>query len=188
MAKSRKKSSKNSKIGQILGIFGAILGVAAICMGFLNFVTLTGKVLGQTGELGSMNGFQAAFGASASASDSPSWAVWAKAATTDGKITMDGRTGMLILFILLLAGALVLLLGGLFKGKLGKFMMLVGGAAMTAGAIMAFFTIQLCAFESKGNGTLGYEYTMGIGAILTGVLGSVGGVVGLGSGIVGLLK
>lgn len=188
MAKSRKKSKKNSTIGGILGLFGAILGIAAIFMGFLNFVTWNGKILGQVGELGSMNGFQAAFGASAAASDKPSWAIWANSASTDGKITMDGNVGVLILFILLAAGALVLLLGSLIKGKLGKFLMLIGGAALIAGAAMSFFTIQLCSFESKGDGSLGHEYVLGIGAILTGVFGGLGGLTGALSGIVGLLK
>lgn len=186
MAKT--KSKKNSTLGQILGIFGSILGIAAVFMGFLNFVTLTGKLLGATSELGTLTGIQAAFGAKAAAGDKPSWAIFADGTTSNGEITLASKTGVLILFILLLAGALVLLLGSLMKGKIGKFLMLVGGAAMIAGAIMAFCAISLCAFESKGSGTAGYEYSLGIGAILAGVLGGVGGLAGLGSGIVGLLK
>ncbi len=185
---AKKKSKKKSTLGQILGLFGSILGIAAVFMGFLNFVTLTGKLLGATSELGTLTGIQAAFGAKAAAGDKPSWAIFADGANTSGEITLAGKTGVLILFILLLAGALVLLLGSLMKGKIGKFLMVVGGAAMIAGAIMAFCTISLCAFESKGSGTAGKEYSLGIGAILAGAFGGLGGLVGLGSGIVGLVK
>lgn len=185
---AKRKSKKNSTLGQILGIFGSILGIAAVFMGFLNFVTLTGKLLGATSELGTLTGFNAVFGAKAPVGDKPSWAIFADGTTSNGEITLASKTGILILFILLLAGALVLLLGSLIKGKIGKFLMLVGGAAMIAGAIMAFCAISLCDFESKGSGTAGYEYSLGIGAILTGILGGVGGLAGLGSGIVGLLK
>ena len=44
---AKRKSKKNSTLGQILGIFGSILGIAAVFMGFLNFVTLTGNYWGQ---------------------------------------------------------------------------------------------------------------------------------------------
>ena len=108
--------------------------------------------------------------------------------TSNREITLASKTGILVLFILLLAGALVLLLGSLMKGKFGKFLMVVGGAALIAGAIMAFCSISLCSFKNGDNDAIRSEYSLGIGAILAGVLGGIGGVAGLGSGIVGLVK
>lgn len=183
---AKKKSKKKSTLGQILGLFGSILGIAAVFMGFLNFVTLTGKLTEKT--FGTLTGFQAAFGAKAAVGDKPNWASFVTGFTSNGEITLASKTGILVLFILLLAGALVLLLGSLMKGKFGKFLMVVGGAALIAGAIMAFCSISLCSFKNGDNDAIRSEYSLGIGAILAGVLGGIGGVAGLGSGIVGLVK
>lgn len=181
-----KKSKKSSKMASFIGFIGALFGIAAVCMGFMNFVTLTGKLLGKTGELATMTGFVGAFGSKAGDS-TPAWATLADG-SSDGKLTISMKVGILILFILLAAGALLAILGAISKGKVGKFLLALGGLAMIAGAIMAFFSVQLCSFKSVGDASLGYTYSLGIGAILAGVFGGVGGLLSTGAGVVSLVK
>ncbi len=181
-----KKSKSNSKLAGLIGFLGALLGIAAVCMGFMNFVVLTGKLFGKEAEIASMTGFVGAFGSKAG-EETPSWSTFADG-TSDGKATISMKVGILILFILLAAGALLSVLGALAKGKGGKLILTLGGLAMIAGAVMAFFTIQLCAFKSAGDATLGYTYSLGIGAILAGCLGGVGGLLSTGAGVISLLK
>ncbi len=181
-----KKSKKGSKLSSFLGLVGGLLGIVAIFMGFMNFVTLTGKVLGKEKELGSLTGFVAAFGAKAG-DETPSWATFSDG-TSDGKLTIALKTGILILFILLAVGALLAIFGSLMKNKFGKLLVTVGGLAMLAGGIMAFCSVALCNFQSAGDASLGYTYSLGIGAILTGVIGGVGGLVSTCSGVTSLIK
>lgn len=182
-----KKSKKNNKILTFVGFIGAIFGIVAICMGFLPFVTEVGKVVGKEGELGSFTGFEGAFGAKAESGDSPAWLVFADG-HEGSAATMASKQGILILMIVLLAGALLAVLGSLFKGKLGKLILTIGGLAMIAGGVLALFSINLCAFESVGNATLGYEYRLGIGAILSGVFGIFGGLLSTACGAYQLVK
>ena len=181
-----KKSKKSSKLSSFLGLVGGLFGIAAIFMGFMNFVTLTGKVLGKEKEIGSLTGFVAAFGAKAG-DETPAWLTFADG-NQDGKATIALKTGILILFILLAVGALFVIAGSFMKGKLGKLIVTVGGLAILAGGIMAFCSIPLCSLKSAGDASLGYTYSLGIGAILTGVLGGVGGLISTSSGVMGLLK
>lgn len=184
----KKQKKKNNMILALVGFLGALLGVAAICMGFLPYVTEIGKVIGKEGELGSFTGFEGAFGAKGSTADGPAWLVFADGHESGGISTMSSKSGILILMIVILAGALFAILGSLFKSKLGKLMLAVGGLAMIAGGVMAFFAINLCGFESAGSATLGYEYTLGTGATLTGVFGIAGGLLSALSGTYQLIK
>ncbi len=180
------KSKKKSPISTFVGLFGAILGIVAIFMGFMKFVTLTGKLLGKESEVGSLTGFVGVFGATAG-EETPAWSILADG-VKDGKAYINFKVGILILFILLAVGVLLVLLGSFMKGKFGKFIVSVGGLCLIAGGVMAFFSIQLCSFKSAGDATLGYTYSLGIGAILTGVIGTVGGLLSAGAGVSALFK
>lgn len=181
------KTKKNNKLLNLLALLGGLLGIAAVCMGFLTFISVTGKIAGFSKELGTLTGFNAAFGASAAASDGAAWAVFADG-TSDGNITLAAKTGITILMILISAGAILTILGALFKSKLGKLILGVGALAMIAGGVMAFFSINLCDFASAGSEMAGYEYSLGIGAILAGVFGCLGGAFGSLSATLQLVK
>ena len=181
MKKSKKKSSP---ILSFVALLGVAFAIAAICMGFLPMITAAGKLTGVA--TGSLTGFEGAFGASAKAGDNPSWLIFANAATTDGMITLASKQNILIMMIVLAAGAILSLFGTLLKGKFGKFVLVFGALALIAGGVMSFFSINLCGFESAE--TLGNVYSLGIGAILTGSFAIAGGLLASVSGIAQLIK
>ncbi len=182
-----KKSKKKSKMPLFAGALSFLLGVVSVFMGFLPFVTKVNKIGALNSDPYSLTGFVAAFGASADASSKPSWLSFVEDASFSGKVTYGSKVGILILFILIAAGALLSLFGALLKGKFGKFVSLIGGASMIAGGVMAFFSYQLCGYTNTSD-TLTVVYSLGIGAILSGVFASVGGLFSVASGLIGILK
>ncbi len=172
MAKSKKKGK--SSFLPFIGFLSFLFSVAAICFGFAPFITTKGSYSGA--DYGYLTGFQEAFGATQKSGDgTPSWGIFADDSTLSEWV-ISPKVGLMIAFILIAVGALFALLSVFCKKKRNAALLslFLGGILMLAAGIMFFFPI------SFGNYTGGLvNVSLGYGAIISGILGILGGLFSL---------
>ena len=165
MAKKKTTKKSTKQMDLILKVAVLVLGVAALCMGFLVAVKFTTN----NGDLHkAFTGFQSAFGYS----------------VTDSGILGSVTTHYLGFSILSLLALLLPVVGAVMTIFKNKVVRLVGAALMIVGAVLMFlipsFTV-LATVDSKLTlaSAILKECTvgLGIGAILGGVFSLLGGLV-----------
>lgn len=185
----KKKAKKISIFSIIIKASIFVVGVVAICMAFLPFVTQTTYVVEKATSSYSLSGFIMAFGAtgtySKSSTNIPDWVYFIDdfAISTKGiTYTISSNTGALITLILaMVATALTLITLFMTSKKSRKaagIALLLGGLCFLTAGIMAFFALNFSGYQSsltEGYKT-GVEYTLGTGAILFAIFSLVGGL------------
>ena len=165
MAKKKTSSKSSKQLDLILKVVVVVLGVAALCMGFLaavNFATSKGAVEG------TYTGFQVVFG----------YHPTTKSVLGDVTQHHLGFSFMALLaFVLPVAGAVM----SIFKNKIVR---IVGAVLMIVGAVLMFLVPSFAVLATvDGKLTLisavldACTRTLGIGAILGGVFSALGGLV-----------
>ncbi len=187
----KKKAKKISIFSIIIKASIFVVGIVAICMAFLPFVTQTTYVVEKATSSYSLSGFIMAFGAtgtySKSSANIPDWVYFIDdvAISTKGiTYTISSNTGALVTLILAMAATALTLITLFMTSKKSRkvagIVLLLGGLCFLAAGVMAFFPLQFGSYETSfwATGTLktGVEYTLGTGAILFAIFSLVGGL------------
>ncbi len=188
----KKKAKKISIFSIIIKASIFVVGIVAICMAFLPFVTKTIYTTGLQSTPVSLSGFIMGFGKTGNflpTDSNPDWVSFVNAA--DSSVSKNGITyvlkanvGVLITLILaMVATALTLItlfMTSKKSRKVAGIVLLLGGLCFLAAGVMAFFPLQFGSYETSfwATGTLktGVEYTLGTGAILFAIFSLVGGL------------
>ncbi len=189
----KKKAKKISIFSIIIKASIFVVGIVAICMAFLPFVTKTTYAVGSQVVSISLGGFIMGFGKTGTflptESNYPDWISFVNAA--DSSVSKNGITyvlkanvGVLITLILTMAATALTLITLFINKKSGRkvtgILLLLAGVAFLAAGVMAFFPVQFGSYESTlsitGTYKTGVEYTLGTGAILFAIFSLVGGL------------
>lgn len=162
MAK-KKSSKKNKRLIQLITFVSALFGIAAVCMGFVKFVTYDGALLDFD-----VSGFQTAFGYSETKSG-------LGMSLTVNYLAFSFMN--LLPFICALFGTL-LVLGGLF-GKSGFLTNVIALALFVVAAVFFFLSPSMIVLAEDS--ILNAEsFSLAIGAILAGSFSAVSACLMLG--------
>lgn len=162
MAK-KKSSKKNKQLIQLITFVASLFGIAAVCMGFMKFVTYDGALLDFD-----VSGFQTAFGYSETKSG-------LGMSLTVNYLAFSFMN--LLPFICALFGTL-LVLGGLF-GKSGFLTNVIALALFVVAAVFFFLSPSMVVLVEDSS--LNAEsFSLAIGAILAGSFSAVSACIMLG--------
>ncbi len=192
MAK-KKSNAKVSVLSIVIKSTVLLLGIVALCMAFLPFVTRNDYLVEKIVSTYSLSGFVMGFGASGTFSSQsaniPDWTYFVKDFSSSSlsakgiTVSLAANVGVLITLILAIVGIALALLSLFVNKKSGRkvvgIFLLLGGLCFIAAGIMAFFPVQFGSYQS--NLTEGYrtgtEYTLGIGALLFAIFSLVSGLI-----------
>lgn len=163
-----KKSNKKSKTLLLaISCLATALGIVAIFLPFADFIKLTFySEIGNTYT--TAQGFNFIFGE-------------------------NSNTGSTIAWVLVLVGSIISLLSFILgaltdKGKGVSLLLFLGSLCLIVGGVMYFFFIQMAGLENYETSIGGWTYSLEISAILGGICGCLGGLVGLCGSISTILK
>lgn len=148
---------KKSNIKQYVGYGSLVLGVLAVCMGFLAAVTMLNKLGSISSDPTNVSLFQVAFG------------------------YKSGDTQMSNFSFFALLAILLPLAGGLLAAMKGKLFNFIAIAAFIAGAVLMFCSVPIFEGALTDGGKLWFavyeaaeNVKLGVGAILGGIFSIIG--------------
>ena len=162
------KKADNKKI---IFLVALVFGVAAILMNLLPAITFKGTLAGVEATA-SFNGFHLMFGAD----DVPAKADVAGILSFNAKVSTKLVVTSLIAFILMVVGVVAAVLVKIVNKKQQFLIKVIAAAALIAGAVLAIALTKATFVSANEIGDSAKDlYSLGIGAILSGVFAGIAG-------------